>query len=318
MTSLRSRINQSGRGRYYGNFSDVYSPDPQLKALKPEPTHYQPAPYIVQKPVVPRGSDPSLRYQLIARHKLPEVPVLRSNLVVPDVGGVLEVIPVSFKERQTASIVASLKKLAGESSGLFGGLASKIGQILNLNLSKAQIEKIDSINKADELSFLRDLQRVVLNQKEEEKPNIDKILGRIKGDGQYDALEEKQLGDLDAYLAGEEPKGEEKKEITIEPAGEEKKEIVIEPVVEEEKKKPTPPEGLSPRQIRLLAGNRAYGPPVARMTDGRDVFEKDGQRYVYNQKSGQFRQDQYDPAKLVGARRGETEPTEFAQAQDFQ
>jgi len=226
MTTLRSRINQSGGGRMqsYGNFGDIYSPDPHLRAIKPEPTCYRPAPYLIQKSTIPRGSDPSLRYQLVARHKLPEVPVLRSNLVVPDVGGVLEEVPISFRERQTASIVASLKKLAGESSGLFGGLASKIGQILNLNLSKAQIDKIDSISKADELSFLRDLQRVALNQKDEEKPNIDRILGRIKDDGRYTALEEKQLDDLDAYLAGEEPKIEP----VVEPEEEEKKHDVSE------------------------------------------------------------------------------------------
>ena len=107
----------------------------------------------------------------------------------------------------------------------------------------------------------------------------------------------------------------------------EEKKMKIEEV-EEEKKKPAPPEGLAPRQIRELAltPSRGYGEPVGTTADGRDVFEKNGRRYVYNQRSGRFQQGEYrrrqeegfDPETVPPYHSRPTEPTEFARSQDFQ
>ena len=167
--TLRQRI-QSGSGasllsKNYGNIGDIYQRDPRIKPQKPEPLYYQAEPYIIERLRTPAGRDVSLHERLIDAGKFSDVPVFRTGLELPGTEGVWEEVPLTFRERQIASIVQSLKTLAAQAPGMFGGITKKLSQALNMGFSEAQKAKINSLKKSSEDAFIKDVQRVVLDQK---------------------------------------------------------------------------------------------------------------------------------------------------------
>ena len=283
--TLRQRI-QQGSGasllkKDYGNVGDIYQRGPRIKPQRPEPLYYQAEPYIIQRLRTPAGRDASLHERLIDAGKFSDVPVFRTGLELPGTEGVMEVVPITHKERQVASIVASLKKLAENSASMFGGISKKLSEAINEKLSHRQSSKIDSLNKRSEQPFLEDMQKLVLSQKYKDKMNLNDVINRIGEDGVYTPFPEEGSDDLDAYLAGEAP-----------PDEKEEPEPYEEP--EEEKEEKEEKEAAS---VMALAQERGYGPPVDTI-GGRNVYERDGNLYMFDPITAQFRQDVYRAAAI--------------------
>lgn len=222
-----------------------------------------------------RGGDRSAHYRLLRLGVLPETPTFRRRIYtdMDPLTRIEESIPITREERKTDQLV---KGVADISSSMKTFL-EKSGTSFEERQQAAQLALRTMLERYN--VPMEDLLPIIANFSPRQAVDLfDDLERRFEREGIDTTDAERIIKD--------------QIKIEAEHKHEEKKMVITE---EEEKKKPSPPKGLAPRQIRELAltPSRGYGRPVGTTADGRQVFEKNGRRYVYNQISGQFQQGEY-------------------------